>query len=100
MSGLRLIEAAPTALEEALAHEITAAKADDPLAPVGVLIGGTLLRPYLGRRLADLCNGIVNVHFLTPSDLALALGERAMLGDWSTAASAARRPCRRPRGGS
>ena len=79
MSGLRLIEAAPTALEAALAHEIVAAKADDPLAPVGVLIGGTLLRPYLGRRLAELCNGIVNVRFLTPSDLALALGERAML---------------------
>ena len=38
MSGLRLIEAAPTALEEALAHEIAAAKAEEPLAPVGVLL--------------------------------------------------------------
>ena len=79
MSGLRLIQAAPTALEETLAQEISTAKADDPLAAVGVLIGGTLLRPYLGRRLAELCNGIVNVRFLTPSDLSLALGEPALL---------------------
>lgn len=77
-AGLRLATGPPHSLEGALAHEITRAKEDEPLAPVAVLIGGTLLRPYLQRRLARANDGIVNVHFLTPSELALALGERAL----------------------
>lgn len=65
-------------LERALARDLAHAQADDPLAPIAVLIGGTLMRPYLQRRMAELCDGIVNVHFLTPAELALKLGERRL----------------------
>jgi hypothetical protein len=77
--GLKLVTGAPEALEQALARDVKQAQADDPLAPVAVLLGGTLLRPYLQRRLATLNGGIVNVRFLMASELALLLGERAQL---------------------
>ena len=66
-------------LERALAEEIAARKASDPLAPIALLIGGTLLRPYLQRRLALLLGGHINLHFLTPAELAVRLGEPAMI---------------------
>ena len=37
------------------------------------------MRPYLGRRLADLTGGRVNVRFLTAGDFGLILGEQALL---------------------
>src|SRR5690242_17550136 len=36
------------------------------------------MRPYLQRRMAELCGGIANVRFMTASEVALELGERAM----------------------
>ncbi len=78
-AGLRLVTAPPDGLEEALASDVARAQADDPLAPVAVLLGGTLLRPHLQRRLATLNGGIVNVRFLMASELALMLGEPAQL---------------------
>src|SRR5688572_31077185 len=75
--GLRCVRGAPAALEESLAAQVVEAQRDDPLAPVAVLIGNTLQRPYLQRRLATLNDGIGNVRFLTLADFALALGERA-----------------------
>jgi len=83
----RLITGAPAALECALAREVRAAKAGDPLAPVTVLVGGTLLRPYLSRRLVELMGGHLGVSFVTPAELGLLLGERALAG-------AGRRPLR------
>ena len=77
-AAMQLATGPPPALESALAREVTRAKEADPHTPVAVLIGGTLLRPYLERRLASLLGGIVNVHFLTPAELALALGERSL----------------------
>lgn len=77
LSARRITGPAP-ALERALARDLARAQADDPLAPLAVLIGGTLMRPYLQRRMAELCDGIVNVHFLTPAELALKLGERPL----------------------
>src|SRR5262245_20498085 len=77
--GLNAVLGPSDLLEEKLAEQVTAAQADDRLAPVGVLLGGTLQRPYLQRRLADLTGGIVNVRFLMPSELAMALGEREMI---------------------
>src|SRR2546423_15663071 len=77
--GLRLVTGSPDALEQALATGVAAARADDPLAPVGVLLGGTLQRPYLQRRLAALNDGIVNVRFVMASELAMELGEHAMI---------------------
>lgn len=67
------------ALELELARQVAAAREPDPLTPIAVLIGGTLQRPYLQRRLADLTGGIANVHFLTPADFALKLGEKSMI---------------------
>lgn len=75
----RLITGPPDRLEDLLASEVAAAQADDPLGPVGVLLGGTLQRPYLQRRLAELNDGIVNVRFIMPSEFAMELGERAMI---------------------
>ena len=77
--GFRLTTGNPEAIEEAIAAEIGTLQADDPLAPVGVLLGGTLQRPYLQRRLAELNGGIVNVRFMMPSELALALGEQTLV---------------------
>jgi ATP-dependent helicase/nuclease subunit B len=76
---LRLVTGAPEVLEEALAAEVREQRESDPLAPIGVVIGGTLQRPYLQRKLAELNDGIVNVRFLTESELAMELGEPAMI---------------------
>jgi ATP-dependent helicase/nuclease subunit B len=79
--GVRLLTGTPPALESALAAGVGQAQADDPLAPVGVLLGGTLQRPYLQRRLAVLNDGIANVRFLMPSEFAMELGERRVVVD-------------------
>jgi RecB family exonuclease len=78
-AGLRAVAGGREETELALARDVAQAQADDPLTPVAVLIGGTLMRPYLQRRLATLNGGIANVHFITASELALALGERALV---------------------
>jgi len=75
----RLITGSLPALERALAREVAVAQQSDPLAPVTVLVGGTLLRPYLRRRLAELTGGHLGVAFVTPGELGLALGERALI---------------------
>lgn len=71
------------ALEAELVGTVRTAKAvaGDPLAPVVVLIGETLLRPYLGRRLATDLGGHANVRFLTAGDLGLVLGERRLVAE-------------------
>lgn len=66
-------------LETELGRRIASDQAGDPLTPVAVLIGGSLQRPYLQRRVATLNGGILNVHFLMASELALKLGQRAMI---------------------
>ncbi len=76
--GIQVVTGPPPALEAALARDIVEAKEGDSLAPVGVLVGGTLLRPYLQRRMAALTGGIAAVYFVTPGELALALGERPL----------------------
>ena len=75
----RLVVGPLANLEQALADAITARKTGDPLAPIAILIGGTLLRPYLQRRLADLLGGHINLHLLTPAELAVRLGEHRMI---------------------
>ena len=79
--GIRCISGRSDALEQALADAIARRRASDVLGPLAVLVGGTLMRPYLQRRLADLLGGVVNVSFLMPSDLALVLGERRVVAD-------------------
>jgi ATP-dependent helicase/nuclease subunit B len=79
MPQLSLITGAPAALDEALAAEIRRHKGDQPLAPVTVLTGGTLLRPFLRARLAVLLAGHINVRVVTPAELALRLGEPTLI---------------------
>src|SRR3954453_13564039 len=79
MAGLRLVRGGPVEIERALVERVGASRSRDPLAPVAVLIGGTLLRPYLQRRLASALGGIANVPFLMPRELGLAIGERELV---------------------
>lgn len=71
----RVILGTPAALEDGLAREVQEWKQRDPLVMPLVLVGGTLLRPYLRRRLAHLVGGHVNLRFLTLGNLARELGE-------------------------
>lgn len=77
--ALRLLTARPEALDALIADELAAVRARDALAPVSVLVGGTLLRPYLRRRLAELGRGHANVHMLLPGELGLRLAEHRMI---------------------
>ena len=63
------------ALERELAADVAELQRDDPLRPVVVLVGETLLRAYLRRRLAEINGPYLNVHIVTPGELALRLGE-------------------------
>ena len=75
MPPVRSLTAPLPVLEQALADAIAEAKTGNPLAPVTVMVGGTLLRPYLQRRMAALLGGHANVGFVTAGELALRLGE-------------------------
>src|SRR5579862_5692082 len=79
MPGISVITGVPSALDAALAAEIRGHKAEDPLAPLTVVTGGTLLRPFLRARLATLLGGHINVRVVTPAELALRLGEPALI---------------------
>jgi ATP-dependent helicase/nuclease subunit B len=63
------------ALERRLATDVAELQRTDPLKPVVVLVGETLLRAYLRRRIAELSGPYLNVHIVTPGELALRLGE-------------------------
>ena len=75
----RLITGPRAALELALAQAVKNAKASDPFAAVTVLVGETLLRPYLRRRIAEILGGHVNVEIVTPGELAMTLGAPTLL---------------------
>src|SRR4051812_18774048 len=63
------------ALELALAADVAERQREDPLRPVVVLVGETLLRAYLRRRLAEINGPYLNVYIVTSGELALRLGE-------------------------
>ena len=79
MPPLSLITGPPSALDAALAAEIRTHKSANPLAPITVLVGGSLLRPFLRARLATLLDGHINVRVVTPAELALRLGEPGLI---------------------
>jgi hypothetical protein len=81
MPRLRLFTGSRHALEAHLATEISAQRALDPLAPLPILVGGTLLRPYLRRRLAELTGGHLNVQLMTVGELGLRLGQRRLVAE-------------------
>jgi hypothetical protein len=64
-------------LEDALAEAIENARAADPLAPVTVMVGHVLLKRYLPRMLAVRGVTQMNVRFLRPNELAVALSPGA-----------------------
>jgi len=69
----------PAALREALAERVAELRREDPLAPMTVLVGTSLQRPFLARWLAARLGGHANVRILMPGDLALLLGARALV---------------------
>jgi ATP-dependent helicase/nuclease subunit B len=84
-AGFRLVLGSPAALEDAFLDAVAAIRSGSPLAPLDVLVGGVLQRPYLQRRIADTSSGLLNVRFATLGELGLRLGEPAL-------AAAGRRP--------
>ncbi|MFP4058151.1 MAG: PD-(D/E)XK nuclease family protein [Candidatus Brocadiia bacterium] len=64
-------------LEEALWREMRAARAEEPLAPLVVLVPTNLLRRHLAAEGARR-GGLINVHFLTLLDLAGKVGGPAL----------------------
>lgn len=75
----RIVTGPVAAIEPALVENVFAAKDGDALKPVVILVGETLLRPYLRRRIAELGGPHLNVHVVTQAELGLRLGERAMI---------------------
>src|SRR5690348_6118069 len=77
-ADLRLILATPEALERAFLDRVSAARRHLLLAPIDVVVGGVLQRPYLQRLIADTSPGLLNVRFSTLGELGLRLGEPAL----------------------
>lgn len=75
MANIEVLTGSRRALEQRLADEVVAARARDPLAPLPVLVGATLLRPHLRRRIAEITGGHLNVRFITVGELGLRLGQ-------------------------
>src|SRR4051794_34172524 len=79
--SVQLLTGPRAELERALGDNIRARQAGAPLRPVYVLVAGTLLRPYLRRRLAEQLGAVVGVHLVTVGELALILGERRLVDE-------------------
>ncbi|MDI3339805.1 MAG: PD-(D/E)XK nuclease family protein [Sphaerobacter sp.] len=75
----RLVVGSLAAIEAALGEELRRWTAVDPLAPPLLLVGDGQIGVYLRRRLARLVGGHVNLPVRTPGQLALQLGEPALL---------------------
>src|SRR5450755_2887014 len=69
-----MISGPPLALREELAGRVRDLRAVDPLAPISVLVGTSLQRPFLQRWLAATLGAHANIRILMPGDLALLLG--------------------------
>ncbi len=87
------------ALERRLAADVAELQRDDPLRPVVVLVGETLLRAYLRRRIAEINGPYLNVHIVTPGRAGAAAGRDPADPRGPAAATAARRPHACPGGG-
>jgi CRISPR/Cas system-associated exonuclease Cas4 (RecB family) len=79
LGGTRVITGRPSALRSALAARVGELRGRDPLAPITVLVGASLQRPYLARSLAAALGGHANLRILMPGDLALLLGAPALV---------------------
>lgn len=79
MTELRVISGRPSELGMSLADRVAELRREDPLAPINVLVGASLQRPFLERWLAARLGGHANVRILMPGDLALLLGAPALV---------------------
>src|SRR4051812_9668832 len=79
--GLALATGSHHAVERSLADAVRAQRRRDPLAPLPIVVGGTLMRPYLRRRLAVLTGGHLNVRMMTVGELGLRLGHARLVRD-------------------
>ena len=73
MPDLRVIQGPLSAIENAFAERIIAARTVDPLAPITVLVGQTLVKRYLPRMLAQRGIAHINIRFVLADELALLL---------------------------
>src|SRR5947199_2923451 len=76
---LRVISGRPPVMRAVLARRVAELRRQDPLAPIFVLVGASLQRPFLDRWLAAELGAHANVRILMPGDLALLLGAPALL---------------------
>ncbi len=80
----QIIRGPLAALEARLADDVRALRRQSPLAPLTILIGSTLLRPYLRHRLAELHGGLLNLRLMTMHDLASSLASAAVHANGTT----------------
>ena len=78
--GFSLVTGAPAALERAFLARVAAMRSVDPLAPVDVLVGGVLQRPYLQRLISETSPGLVNVRVHTLGEFGVRLSEGRQRG--------------------
>jgi len=69
----------PAVLRAVFAERVAELRREDPLMPITILVGTSLQRPFLLRRLAARLGGHANVRVLMPGDLALLLGSKALV---------------------
>ena len=79
MAEPNLITGRPAELRSVLADRVAEFRQLDPLAPIWILVGASLQRPYLARWLGARLGGHANVRILMPGDLALLLGAPALV---------------------
>jgi len=79
--GIELVTGGPARVEEALLERIAGIRYVSPLAPIDVLVGGVLQRPYLQRRAAATAGAILNVRFSTLGELGVRLGEPRLIAE-------------------
>lgn len=73
-----LITGSLEAIENAFLDHLQAAREHDPLAPIDVIVGTVLLRPYLQRLVAVHNGGLLNIRFTTIGELGVRLGEHSL----------------------
>ena len=76
---IQVVTGRPAALRAAFAERVAELRREDPLAPITVLVGASLQRPFLQRWLAARLGAHANVRILMPGDLALLLGAPALV---------------------
>jgi exonuclease V gamma subunit len=77
--AMSVITGRSAGLREAVSNRVAELRHEDPLAPITVLVGASLQRPFLQRWLAARLGAHANVRILMPGDLALLLGAASLV---------------------